>query len=72
MAHKEIDLKNAKTNRKNPGFTDKVSGCHEKMTTVFTPCFTKVFPTFYHKRYLEFTSMSYDTDIGDSNLNMKS
>ena len=37
VAHKEIDLKNPKTNRKNAGFTDEERG---KMTTVLTSGFT--------------------------------
>lgn len=31
VAHKEIDLKNPKTNRKNAGFTDEERGCFSKM-----------------------------------------
>lgn len=31
VAHKEIDLKNPKTNRKNPGFTDEERGCFTKV-----------------------------------------
>ena len=37
VAHKEIDLKNAKTNRKNAGFTDEE---REKMTTLLDAGFT--------------------------------
>lgn len=31
VAHKEIDLKNPKTNRKNPGFTDEERACFERL-----------------------------------------
>ena len=31
VAHKEIDLKNPKTNRKNAGFTDEERGCFSKI-----------------------------------------
>lgn len=31
VAHKEIDLKNPKTNRKNAGFTDEERGCFSKV-----------------------------------------
>ncbi len=32
VAHKEIDLKNPKTNRKNAGFTDEERGCFTRLT----------------------------------------
>lgn len=44
VAHKEIDLKNPKTNRKNPGFTDEERG---KMTTVLDSGFTDTFRYLY-------------------------
>ena len=44
VAHKEIDLKNPKTNRKNPGFTDEERG---KMTTVLENGFTDTFRYLY-------------------------
>ena len=44
VAHKEIDLKNPKTNRKNPGFTDEERG---KMTTVLESGFTDTFRYLY-------------------------
>ena len=31
VAHKEIDLKNPKTNRKNPGFTDEERACFSRL-----------------------------------------
>ena len=44
VAHKEIDLKNPKTNRKNPGFTDEERG---KMTELLGAGFTDTFRHFY-------------------------
>ncbi len=40
VAHKEIDLKNPKGNRTNPGFTDEERGC---MTTLLESGFTDTF-----------------------------
>lgn len=44
VAHKEIDLKNPKTNRKNAGFSDEE---REKMTTLLASGFTDTFRYFY-------------------------
>ncbi|GFI18272.1 exodeoxyribonuclease [Lachnospiraceae bacterium] len=44
VAHKEIDLKNPKTNRKNAGFTDQE---REKMTNLLESGFTDTFRYFY-------------------------
>ena len=44
VAHKEIDLKDPKTNRKNAGFTDEE---REKMTTLLDAGFTDSFRFFY-------------------------
>jgi exodeoxyribonuclease-3 len=44
VAHKEIDLKNPKTNRKNAGFTDEERG---KMTEMLEAGFTDTFRYFY-------------------------
>ena len=44
VAHKEIDLKNPKTNRKNPGFTDEERG---KFSTVLENGFVDTFRHFY-------------------------
>ena len=43
VAHKEIDLKNPKTNRMNPGFTDEE---REKMTTLLDSGFTDTWRYF--------------------------
>lgn len=44
VAHKEIDLKNPKTNRKNAGFTDEERAC---MTTLLENGFVDTFRHFY-------------------------
>ena len=44
VAHKEIDLKNPKSNRKNAGFTDEE---REKMTTLLDAGFTDSWRHFY-------------------------
>ena len=44
VAHKEIDLKNPKTNRKNAGFTDEE---REKMTKLQEAGFVDTFRYFY-------------------------
>lgn len=44
VAHKEIDLKNPKTNRKNAGFTDEERG---KMSELLDSGFTDTFRFFY-------------------------
>lgn len=44
VAHKEIDLKNPKTNRMNPGFTDEERG---KMTQLLDAGFTDTFRYLY-------------------------
>ena len=43
VAHKEIDLKNPKTNRKNAGFTDEE---REKMTKLLDDGFIDTFISF--------------------------
>lgn len=44
VAHKEIDLKNPKTNRRNAGFTDEERG---KMTALLDSGFIDTFRYFY-------------------------
>ncbi len=44
VAHREIDLKNPKTNRRNPGFTDEERG---KMTELLDSGFVDSFRHFY-------------------------
>jgi exodeoxyribonuclease-3 len=56
VAHKEIDLKNPKTNRKNAGFTDEE---REKMTTLLDAGFIDTFRYFYPDREGIYSWWSY-------------
>ena len=56
VAHKEIDLKNPKTNRMNPGFTDEE---REKMTTLLSSSFTDTFRYLYPDKENIYSWWSY-------------
>ncbi len=56
VAHKEIDLKNPKSNRKNPGFTDEERG---KFTNLLQAGFTDTFRHFYPDRADIYSWWSY-------------
>ena len=56
VAHKEIDLKNPKTNRKNAGFTDEE---REKMSILLDSGFTDTFRYFYPGKENEYSWWSY-------------
>jgi len=56
VAHKEIDLKNPKTNRKNAGFTDEE---REKMTELLSEGFTDTFRYFYPDKEEAYSWWSY-------------
>ena len=56
VAHKEIDLKNPKTNRGNAGFTDEE---REKMTELLNSGFTDSFRFLYPERTDAYTWWSY-------------
>lgn len=56
VAHKEIDLKNPKTNRKNAGFTDEERA---KFTTLLEAGFTDTFRYFYPDREGAYSWWSY-------------
>lgn len=56
VAHKEIDLKNPKTNRKNAGFTDEE---REKMTELLNAGFTDTFRYLYPDKTDTYTWWSY-------------
>ena len=56
VAHKEIDLKNPKTNRKNAGFTDQE---REKMSILLDSGFTDTFRFFYPEKENEYSWWSY-------------
>ncbi len=56
VAHKEIDLKNPKTNRRNAGFTDEE---REKMTALLEAGFIDTFRYFYPDQKDAYTWWSY-------------
>ena len=56
VAHKEIDLKNPKTNRKNAGFTDEERA---KFTTLLESGFTDTFRHFYPEQEGSYSWWSY-------------
>lgn len=56
VAHKEIDLKNPKTNRKNAGFTDEERG---KMTELLEKGFIDTFRYFYPDKEGMYSWWSY-------------
>lgn len=56
VAHKEIDLKNPKTNRRNAGFTDEE---REKLTILLNSGFTDTFRHFYPDRTNIYSWWSY-------------
>jgi len=56
VAHKEIDLKNPKTNRKNAGFTDEERG---KMTELLAAGFIDTFRYFYPEQEGIYSWWSY-------------
>lgn len=56
VAHQEIDLKNPKTNRQNPGFSDEERG---KMTELLDAGFSDTFRTLYPEQTDAYTWWSY-------------
>lgn len=56
VAHKEIDLKNPKANRRNAGFTDEE---REKFGTLLDAGFTDTFRHFYPRRTETYSWWSY-------------
>lgn len=56
VAHKEIDLKNPKTNRRNAGFTDEE---REKISTLLDSGFTDTYRHFYPNKEGAYTWWSY-------------
>ncbi|MBQ3105491.1 MAG: exodeoxyribonuclease III [Lachnospiraceae bacterium] len=56
VAHKEIDLKNPKNNRRNPGFTDEEREC---MTKLLSQGFIDTFRYFYPDREGIYSWWSY-------------
>ena len=64
VAHKEIDLKNPKTNRKNAGFTDEE---RDKMTGLLDSGFIDSFRYFYPDKEDAYTWWSYITKARERN-----
>ena len=56
MAHQEIDIKNPKSNRRNPGFTDEE---REKMTALLGSGFTDTFRYLYPDKTGAYSWWSY-------------
>lgn len=64
VAHQEIDLKNPKNNRKNPGFTDEE---REKMTLLLSSGFSDTFRTLYPDQKDAYSWWSYRTKARERN-----
>ena len=65
VAHKEIDLKNPKTNRKNAGFTDDE---RNKMTKLLSEGFTDSFRKLYPEKVDAYTWWSYMGKAREKNI----
>ncbi|MDO5754786.1 MAG: exodeoxyribonuclease III [Tissierellia bacterium] len=64
VAHKEIDLKNPSSNRKNAGFSDEERA---QMTNLLDAGFTDTFRFFYPDKEEEYSWWSYITRARDRN-----
>ena len=65
VAHKEIDLKNPRTNHRNAGFTDEE---REKMTTLLENGFTDAYRYLYPDKENEYTWWSYMGRAREKNI----
>ncbi|WP_096200606.1 exodeoxyribonuclease III [Bacillus sp. FJAT-45350] len=65
VAHTEIDLKNAKSNKGNSGFTEEE---REKMTILLQEGFTDTFRYFYPDKVEMYTWWSYMRDVRARNI----
>ena len=65
VAHKEIDLKNPKTNRNNAGFTDEE---RNKMTKLLAEGFTDSFRKLYPEKESAYTWWSYMGHAREKNV----
>jgi len=65
VAHKEIDLKNPKQNRRNAGFTDEE---RNKMTELLESGFTDTFRYLYPEKENEYTWWSYMGRAREKNI----
>ena len=68
VAHKEIDLKNPKSNRKSAGFTDEE---RQKMTELLDAGFVDSFRYLYPDKKDAYTWWSYITRARDRNVGWK-
>ncbi len=64
VAHKEIDLKNPKTNRRNPGFTDEE---RDKFTTLLNAGFIDTFRYFFPNLEHAYSWWSYRANARKNN-----
>lgn len=64
VAHNEIDLKNPKTNRRNPGFTDEERG---KFTALLDSGFTDTF-RYLHPTEVKYSWWSYRFHAREKNI----
>ena len=64
VAHKEIDLKNPKSNRMNPGFSDEE---REKMTQLLSSGFVDTFRALYPERTGAYSWWSYRFHARENN-----
>jgi exodeoxyribonuclease-3 len=65
VAHQEIDIKNAKSNRKNAGFTDEERG---KMTELLAAGFVDTFRALYPDKRDAYTWWSYYANARERNI----
>ena len=65
VAHQEIDLRNAKSNRNNSGFTPEE---REKMTTLLAAGFIDTFRHFYPDKTDAYTWWSYMAKVRERNI----
>ncbi len=65
VAHKEIDLRNPKTNRRSPGFTDEERG---KMTDLLEAGFVDTFRALYPTLENAYTWWSYRSNARANNV----
>ena len=65
VAHKEIDLKNPKTNRRNAGFTDEE---REKMTDLLDVGFIDTYRKLYPEQENKYTWWSYMANARERNI----
>ncbi|MCL2354321.1 MAG: exodeoxyribonuclease III [Oscillospiraceae bacterium] len=65
VAHKEIDLKNPKSNRRNPGFTDEE---RDKMTKFLDEGFVDIYRKLYPEKEEAYTWWSYMMNCRAKNI----